>query len=64
VVEKLCKASRTSAEWYKDFGAHMRLPPLEFARSYIGRSGRIDDARLAAMAPRFMARYAARQQGV
>jgi hypothetical protein len=26
----------------------------------LGRSGRIDDARLAAMAPRFMARYAAR----
>jgi 2-polyprenyl-6-methoxyphenol hydroxylase-like FAD-dependent oxidoreductase len=62
VVEKLCKASRTSAEWYKDFGAHMRLPPLEFARSYIGRSGRIDDARLAAMAPRFMARYGAAQR--
>jgi 2-polyprenyl-6-methoxyphenol hydroxylase-like FAD-dependent oxidoreductase len=63
VVEKLCKASKTSAEWYADFGAHMRLPPLEFARAYIGRSGRVDDARLAAMAPRFMSRYAATQQG-
>jgi 2-polyprenyl-6-methoxyphenol hydroxylase-like FAD-dependent oxidoreductase len=63
IVEKLCKASKTSAEWYLDFGAHMRLPPLEFARSYIGRSGRIDDARLAAMAPRFMARHAAAQRG-
>jgi hypothetical protein len=40
----------------------MRLPPLEFARSYIGRSGRIDDARLVAMAPRFMARYDAAQR--
>jgi 2-polyprenyl-6-methoxyphenol hydroxylase-like FAD-dependent oxidoreductase len=63
IVEKLCAASKTSAEWYKDFGAHMRLPPLEFARSYIGRSGRIDDTRLAAMAPGFMARYAAAQRG-
>lgn len=63
IVEKLCRASKTSAEWYRDFGAHMRLPPLEFARSYIARSGRVDDARLAAMAPRFMARYAAAQRG-
>jgi benzoate-CoA ligase family protein len=62
VVEKLCRASKTSAAWYSDFGAHMRLPPLEFARSYIGRSGRIDDTRLTAMAPRFMARYAAAQR--
>lgn len=62
-VEKLCKASKTSAEWYRDFGMHMRLPPLEFARAYIGRSGRIDDARLTAMAPRFMARYAAARRG-
>ncbi len=63
IVEKLCQASRTSAEWYRNFGTHMRLPPLEFARSYIGRSGRVDDARLGAMAPRFMARYAAAQRG-
>jgi 2-polyprenyl-6-methoxyphenol hydroxylase-like FAD-dependent oxidoreductase len=63
IVEKLCKASKTSAEWYRDFGTHMRLPPLAFARSYIGRSGRIDDARLMAVAPRFMARYAAAQRG-
>jgi 2-polyprenyl-6-methoxyphenol hydroxylase-like FAD-dependent oxidoreductase len=63
IVQKLCRASKTSAEWYNDFGAHMRLPPLEFARAYIGRSGRIDDARLTAMAPRFMARYAAAQRG-
>jgi 2-polyprenyl-6-methoxyphenol hydroxylase-like FAD-dependent oxidoreductase len=60
-VEKLCRASKTSAEWYRDFGAHMQLPPLEFARAYIARSGRVDDARLAAMAPRFMARYAAQR---
>jgi 2-polyprenyl-6-methoxyphenol hydroxylase-like FAD-dependent oxidoreductase len=63
IVEKLCKASKMSAEWYRDFGAHMRLPPLEFARAYIGRTGRVDDARLTAMAPRFMARYAAAQRG-
>lgn len=63
IVDKLCRASQTSAAWYRDFESHMRLPPLQLARSYIGRSGRIDDARLAAMAPRFMARWAAQRGG-
>jgi len=35
----------------------MKLGLLEFAYSYITRSGRIDDARLRAMSPAFMARY-------
>jgi 2-polyprenyl-6-methoxyphenol hydroxylase-like FAD-dependent oxidoreductase len=58
IVEKFFKASKTSAAWYRDFVNHMRLSPLEFAHSYITRSGRIDDVRLREMAPRFMARYA------
>jgi hypothetical protein len=37
----------------------MRLAPIDFAYSYITRSGRIDDDRLRAMAPRFMAQHAA-----
>jgi hypothetical protein len=35
----------------------MRLEPLELAMSYITRSGRIDEDRLRAMSPRFMALY-------
>jgi len=58
IVEKFFNASKTSAAWYRDFANHMRLSPLDFAHSYITRSGRIDDVRLRAMAPRFMARYA------
>jgi len=50
-------AARTSAEWYEKFPEHMKLGLLEFAYSYITRSGRIDDARLRAMSPAFMARY-------
>lgn len=59
VVEKLVRASKTSAAWYERFGEHMRLAPLDFAMSYITRSGRVDDERLRAMAPGFMARYEA-----
>ena len=59
VVAKLVEASKASAAWYADFDAHMRLDPLDFAHAYITRSGRIDDARLRTMAPKFMARYEA-----
>jgi hypothetical protein len=57
IVEKLFKASKTSAAWYQDFANHMSLSPLEFAYAYIVRSGRIDDMRLRKMAPKFMAKY-------
>ncbi|MBV9077361.1 MAG: FAD-dependent monooxygenase [Methylobacteriaceae bacterium] len=59
VVEKLVRAAKTSAGWYERFAEHMRLPPLDFAMSYITRSGRVDDERLRRMAPRFMARFEA-----
>lgn len=57
VVEKLVKAARTSASWYERFAEHMKLAPLHFGYSYVTRSGRIDDDKLRAMSPRFMARY-------
>jgi 2-polyprenyl-6-methoxyphenol hydroxylase-like FAD-dependent oxidoreductase len=57
IVKKLVTAARTSADWYEKFPEHMKLGLLEFAYSYITRSGRIDDARLRAMSPAFMARY-------
>lgn len=60
VVEKLVAASKQSAAWYEHFPEHMRLAPLDLAMSYIRRSGRIDDERLRAMSPRFMAQYDAR----
>ena len=59
IVQKLVTAARTSAEWYENFPGHMRLGLMDFAHSYITRSGRIDDARLRAMSPLFMARYEA-----
>jgi len=59
IVKKLVTAARTSADWYEKFPEHMKLDPMDFAYSYITRSGRIDDARLRAMSPQFMARYEA-----
>ena len=59
IVKKLVTAARTSADWYEQFPEHMQLNLMDFAYSYITRSGRIDDARLRAMSPLFMARYEA-----
>jgi 2-polyprenyl-6-methoxyphenol hydroxylase-like FAD-dependent oxidoreductase len=59
IVRKLVTAARASADWYEKFGEHMKLGLMDFAYSYITRSGRIDDSRLRALSPRFMARYEA-----
>jgi len=59
IVQKLVTAARTSADWYAGFAEHMKLDLMDFAYSYITRSGRIDDTRLRMMSPGFMARYEA-----
>jgi 2-polyprenyl-6-methoxyphenol hydroxylase-like FAD-dependent oxidoreductase len=61
IVKKLVTAARTSADWYEKFPEHMKLDLMDFAYSYITRSGRIDNRRLRAMSPLFMARYEASQ---
>jgi 2-polyprenyl-6-methoxyphenol hydroxylase-like FAD-dependent oxidoreductase len=63
IVKKLVTAARTSADWYQQFPEHMKLDLMDFAYSYITRSGRVDDARLRAMSPEFMARYEAAKKG-
>lgn len=55
VVDKLVAAANSSSHWYERMADRMRLAPLDLAYDYMTRSGRVDDARLAAMAPRFMA---------
>jgi 2-polyprenyl-6-methoxyphenol hydroxylase-like FAD-dependent oxidoreductase len=62
IVKKLVTAARESAAWYETFRDHMKLDLMDFAHSYITRSGRIDDARLRTMSPQFMARYEASKQ--
>jgi 2-polyprenyl-6-methoxyphenol hydroxylase-like FAD-dependent oxidoreductase len=57
ILEKLVSGANRSAVWYEQFARHMQLPPLDFAMSYITRSGRIDVDRLRKQSPRFVARY-------
>jgi len=57
IVEKIVRAANTSMDWYSDFGERMQSEPMEFAYSYIQRSGRLDDERLRKLAPEFMAQY-------
>ena len=62
ILEKIVTAARRSADWYDDFGDHMKLAPWPFALNYIRRAGRIGPDRLREMAPAFTAR--AERQGL
>jgi len=57
IVEKLVAGADASAGWYENFAEYMQLAPIDFAMSYITRSGRIDVERLAKLSPRFVERY-------
>lgn len=57
ILEKLVAGANGSADWYQSFTTHMKLPPAEFAMSYITRSGRVDIERLRKLSPRFVERY-------
>jgi 2-polyprenyl-6-methoxyphenol hydroxylase-like FAD-dependent oxidoreductase len=59
ILDKLTAAADASGDWYERFPDHMRLPPMEFAMSYITRSGRVSLDRLRRVSPRFVAAYEA-----
>jgi 2-polyprenyl-6-methoxyphenol hydroxylase-like FAD-dependent oxidoreductase len=60
IVEKLVAAANASGAWYENFTDHMALEPLDFAMSYLTRSGRIAPERLRQLSPHFAERYARR----
>jgi 2-polyprenyl-6-methoxyphenol hydroxylase-like FAD-dependent oxidoreductase len=62
ILEKLVAGANGSAEWYEHFAEHMQLKPVDFAMSYITRSGRVDLERLRVLSPKFVGRYE-RQHG-
>jgi 2-polyprenyl-6-methoxyphenol hydroxylase-like FAD-dependent oxidoreductase len=57
ILEKLVAAANASSRWYEHFAEHMRLASIDFAMSYLTRSGRIDMERMRRLSPRFAARY-------
>ena len=59
IVARLVAAADASAAWYERFAVHMALPPMDFAMSYITRSGRVDLERLRRSSPAFVAAYEA-----
>ncbi len=59
IVDKMVSAANASSFWYERMADKMQLEPWQLAYDYMTRSGRINDERLAAMAPQFMARVAA-----
>lgn len=59
IARKIVDAATTSATWYESFGGKMRLAPMDFARDYLMRSGRMTEEKLRQIAPRFAADYAA-----
>jgi len=56
-LEKLVSGANGSATWYEHFAEHMQLAPVDFAMSYITRSGRVDIERLRKLSPRFVAHF-------
>ena len=59
-VEKIVAAANASSIWYENMAERMaRFDATGLAYDYMTRSGRMSDARLAELAPRFMARVAA-----
>ncbi|HEY1311151.1 MAG TPA: FAD-dependent monooxygenase [Pseudolabrys sp.] len=57
IVDKIVTGADASAGWYENFAEYMELAPLDFAMSYVMRSGRIDIERLRKLSPRFVERY-------
>ena len=60
IADTMLAAAANSYEWYEQFAGKMHLDAYALAYDYMTRSGRMTDARLAEIAPRFTAARAAR----
>jgi 2-polyprenyl-6-methoxyphenol hydroxylase-like FAD-dependent oxidoreductase len=56
-LDKLVGGANASADWYEHFAEHMKLAPIDFAMSYLTRTGRVGLDRLRQFSPRFAAQY-------
>jgi 2-polyprenyl-6-methoxyphenol hydroxylase-like FAD-dependent oxidoreductase len=62
VVEKLLAAANASSYWYEHLPEKMAMEPWALAYDYMTRSGRMTDARLRELSPKFMTRVAAERR--
>jgi 2-polyprenyl-6-methoxyphenol hydroxylase-like FAD-dependent oxidoreductase len=63
ILEKLVAGANSSARWYENFAEHMQRGGVDFAMSYIRRSGRVDLEKLRKLSPQFVARYEKERSG-
>jgi len=57
-MKKIWDAANTSLQWYEHMDENMNLAPIDFAYSYITRTGRMTFAEIERIAPAFAAAYA------
>ncbi len=56
-MKKIWAAANVSLRWYEHMGEHMKLDPVEFAYSYMTRTGRVDHAEVRRRDPALAAAY-------
>ncbi|HEU0202633.1 MAG TPA: FAD-dependent monooxygenase [Burkholderiaceae bacterium] len=56
-MKKIWDAANVSIRWYERMGELMRLKPIEFAYSYMTRTGRVDHAEVRRRDPKLAAEY-------
>ncbi len=64
IAEKFVIAASASNNWYETFSTRMQTTAFDFAYNYLTHSGRVDNAKLRQIAPKFMARYDAQRPAV
>ena len=57
IIEEYQAAARESCEWFENARRYMHLSPLELAYALMTRSGRVDQEKLRASDPDFIAAY-------
>jgi 2-polyprenyl-6-methoxyphenol hydroxylase-like FAD-dependent oxidoreductase len=56
-MKKIWDAANVSLRWYERMGENIKLDPVEFAYSYMTRTGRVDHAEMRRRDPALAAAY-------
>jgi 2-polyprenyl-6-methoxyphenol hydroxylase-like FAD-dependent oxidoreductase len=63
-MKKIWDAANVSLRWYERMGERMKLDPVEFAYSYMTRTGRVNHAEVRRRDPALAAAYERLHPGV